>query len=379
VSSRPSASAASLAADVVRASVDDAYDAIVITDAELERPGPRIVYVNEALCRMTGYRRDELLGRTPRIFQGRDTERTVLDRLKRQLAAGERFEGETVNYRKDGVPFVLQWRISPVRDASGRTTHFVSNQRDVTAEREAAAKLEQARAEAVAANAAKTEFVLRVSHELRTPLNAIIGFASLLEEAELAPEDRDSVRQIAESGAHLLSIIGQLTDISRIESGELQLSLAPVRAAAELRDVVELATPLARRRGVELEAAVDPDDDVAVRADRDTLRQVLLNLVSNGIKYNRERGRVRLSLARAPDGRVDLVVADTGIGMSSAELGRLFGRFVRMGDVGRVPGTGLGLNIAETLTEAMGGELLVASSAGAGSTFAVRLPAATAG
>jgi signal transduction histidine kinase/ActR/RegA family two-component response regulator len=240
---------------------------------------------------------------------------------------------------------------------------------------EANAELAQARGAAERANAAKDEFLSRMSHELRTPLNAVLGFAQLLERDPLDEEQADSVRQILRGGRHLLALIDEVLDISRISTGNLALSSEPVAVAQAIGEAVALVRPLATERRVELGA--EDADGLHVLADHQRLKQVLLNLLSNGVKYNHEGGSVRIGWERASISRLRIKVSDTGPGIPPEKVQRLFAPFDRLGaEASDVPGTGLGLALSRGLVQAMGGTLDVASRVGSGSTFTIELPLA---
>ena len=234
-------------------------------------------------------------------------------------------------------------------------------------------ELSEATAEADRANRAKSEFLSRMSHELRTPLNAILGFGQLLDRDRLSDSQRESVDQILRGGRHLLALINEVLDISRIEAGRLQLSLEPVPVSHTVSQALQLVQPTAASHGVTLHA--DPiDARVHVLADRQRLHQVLLNLLSNAIKYNRAEGRVHVACTTAA-GRLRISVGDTGPGIEAAKLARLFVPFDRLGAEGTgVEGTGLGLALSRALVMAMRGRLEVESEPGTGSTFSVELP-----
>ncbi len=227
-----------------------------------------------------------------------------------------------------------------------------------------------AREEAERANRAKSEFLSRMSHELRTPLNAVLGFAQLLETSATSAGDRESVEQIARAGQHLLRLINEVLDISRIEAGRVQISPEPVRLGSAIGQAMDLARPLAAGRRIDLKAADDTLFGRHVWADAQRLQQVLLNLVSNAIKYNRDGGSVELFCREAPGDKIRISVKDTGLGIAPGLQERLFRPFDRLGAETRGPeGTGLGLALSKGLVELMGGTIGVESVEGEGSTF----------
>ena len=240
--------------------------------------------------------------------------------------------------------------------------------------RERTRELTAANAETDRANQAKSEFLSRMSHELRTPLNAILGFGQLLEMRAEHPRDRESVEQILKGGHHLLTLINEVLDISRIESGRLSLSAEPVLVGEAVKRVIDLARPLADERGIGLEADASALLDRYVLADSQRLHQVLLNLVSNAIKYNRDGGRVTVACDDRGQGRLRITVTDTGPGIAPALQSRLFIPFDRLGVEARgVEGTGLGLALSRRLMEAMGGTIGLDSAEGRGSAFWIEL------
>lgn len=265
----------------------------------------------------------------------------------------------------------------PVRDPTGRLlgTGYVSQ--DITERKRAEESLRLAREEAERANWAKSEFLSRMSHELRTPLNAVLGFAQLLEIDQPRPDQFDSIAHILKAGRHLLTLIDEVLDISRIEAGRLALSLEPVPVDEVTRDAMDLMRPAALERQATLWVEADVPADVYVVADRQRIKQILLNLVSNAIKYNRPGGKVRLWW-ESNEEQVKIHVQDTGIGISSDLMARLFQPFERLGAPSTIEGTGLGLALSHHLAHAMGGRLDADSREGEGSTFALQLPRAPA-
>ncbi len=239
------------------------------------------------------------------------------------------------------------------------------------------AEAQAARVAAESANQAKSEFLSRMSHELRTPMNAVLGFAQLLE-LDLPIEHRDNVRQIRRAGVHLLDLINEVLDISRIESGQLTLSTEPVRVSDVVGEVAELMGPIAAQRGVTLRASHALSCTCHVLADRQRAKQIVLNLASNAVKYNKRGGNVDLRCL-VENGTATVEVADDGIGIPEADLDRLFIPFERLAAANsEIEGTGVGLAISQRLANAMKGRIEVASTVGQGSTFRLVLPTAPA-
>jgi signal transduction histidine kinase/ActR/RegA family two-component response regulator len=238
-------------------------------------------------------------------------------------------------------------------------------------------ELDTARSQAEAANQSKSEFLSRMSHELRTPLNAVLGFAQLLELDDLTPEQHESVGHIVKGGRHLLDLINEVLDISRIETGNLALSAEAVRVADLIDEAMDLMGPLAAQSGIQLHRDETDDAHTHVQADRQRLKQVILNLLSNAVKYNRTGGSVTIGSRRVEGGRIRVFVSDTGPGIPLDQQALLFVPFERLGAAETsVEGTGIGLTLSRRLAEAMGGALDLESVPGRGSTFWIELPLA---
>jgi signal transduction histidine kinase/ActR/RegA family two-component response regulator len=259
------------------------------------------------------------------------------------------------------------------RDDLGRLADSLVRAGDLLASR--AEQLTAARDEALKATQAKNAFLSSTSHELRTPLNSILGFTQLLEMSDLNEEDQDSVQRILGAGRHLLALINELIDIARIESGDLSLSLEPVAVMPLVEHIGKLLAPLAAERSVQIVADCHCPE-LAALADRQRFGQIMLNLVSNAVKYNRKGGTITISCGETAAGRVSVAVADTGRGMSADDLERIFRPFERLGADPSVEGTGIGLPLAQALAGAMDGELTASSVVGEGSEFTVLLPRA---
>ena len=237
-------------------------------------------------------------------------------------------------------------------------------------------ELANARDQALLATEAKNVFLSRTSHELRTPLNAILGFAQLLEMSQLSADDLESAQHINRAGRHLLALINELIDISRVESGDLQISVEPVSIHLVTQECLALIKPMAAKREIDIDNQVN-NPELAVAADHQRLKQVLVNVMSNAVKYNRHGGRISIGYVIGADNEIDLTVSDTGPGLRPEEIERIWVPFERLdADAHGIEGTGIGLPLARSMTEAMNGILTATSTPGVGSTFSVRLPRA---
>ena len=286
---------------------------------------------------------------------------------------GGRGELEYRILRRDGDVRWVRVRTAPARIEEGKVTRIAGTVEDITDRKGAEIALRDAEEAAARASQAKSEFLSRTSHELRTPLNAVIGFSELLRLEGLDADQLDSVEHIHKAGRHLLTLINEVLDLSRIETGDMSLSVEPVAVGEVIVEALDLVRPMATQAGVAL--GLNPlGGRHYARADHHRLKQVVLNLLSNAIKYNRRGGAadVSLEITGADELRID--VTDTGRGIDPEQLDRLFTPFDRLGaEGGDVEGTGLGLALSQQLTHAMGGRLEVTSLPGHGSTFSVVL------
>ena len=372
--------------------VERAQTGVIITGPNLTPPGPEIQYVNEAMTAMTGYDADELLGNTPRMLQGPETSREKLDRLKRRLSKGKTAVDEVINYKKDGTPYHVRWRIAPITNEDGDTTHFVSVQEDVTTEKkreqelerrvnERTRKLRAARDEAERADRLKSALLANMSHEIRTPLTSIIGFGQSIREAvKEGDQDSELVSRFAglieKGGRRLLDTLGAVLNLSKLEAGEMDLARETVDVAEELSDAAALFEMEAEEVGLAL-AVETPDTSLWGRANPDGLQIVLKNLLSNAVKFTGSGGRIE-ARAWVEDKAVIAQVEDTGIGMAPDQVGELFEAFEQASEgVGReYEGTGLGLTVAKEVLDQMGGAIEVDTERDEGTCCTVRLPRA---
>lgn len=352
--------------------VQNIGDAIVVDDLE-----GRIVFANQRFYDLLGLQQRGGMAMRDHVLPAyREALAAQREAVLRTGSAALSFDYEAL--RQDGTRLWLEARFTPVIE-QGRAAGTQAAIRDITEKRHAEAAL-RAQQMAEQASRAKSEFVSRISHELRTPLNAILGFSEILQLDESQPLSSDQqrrVERIRAAGNHLLMLINDLLDISRIEAGALTLRIEELDAAAVLEDAWRDLLVLAQSRGVTLLAPPRGQGPALprVRADATRLRQVLHNLVSNAIKYNRRGGRVELHL-RSSGPMLQLVVSDDGMGMTAEQQQRLFEPFNRLGrEGGGEEGSGIGLVIVKYLVELMGGQVLVSSRAGQGSQFVVELPA----
>ena len=348
-------------------------DPMVITD-----PEGRVEWVNAPFIALTGYERDELIGRKPgELLQGPETDPETKRMVRRALDAREPIKCEIINYSKDGRAYWLDLSISPVFDESGALARFIAVERDITARKDLERSLEYARRQAEEANAAKSAFLANMSHELRTPLNAVIGYAEILAE-DLQDDGLDAsasdAERIRHAARHLLSLINEILDLSKIEAGRMDIHVSDVDARATVLEAVETVAPAAQANNVAIDCTIDPAVGL-LRTDGVKLRQCLLNLLSNAVKFTRD-GKVSVRTARE-GGRLRVIVEDTGIGMSAEQVARLFQPFVQADATTsrQFGGTGLGLVITRRLAQMIGGDVSVTSVVGRGSKFELSIAA----
>ncbi len=371
--------------------MEQSHSAIMIVDLD-----SCIEYVNRGLCQQIGYPRRELLGRNWREFQVTETPSDRLAELVSTVRSGKSWEGEWFNRRKDGTIYPVRGVVTPVKRRDGAIACFVAVFDDMTEIKRNESELLEARDLAQAGDRAKGQFLATMSHEVRTPLNGIIGFTSLLLETPLTPEQREYVQTIRTGGEALIQLTGDILDFSRIESGRLQLELLPCDPADCVEEALDLLAARAAEKNLELLHWIDADVPASILADGGRLRQMVVNLVSNAVKFT-DAGEVRVTVrvrpgegqpaGGAPAGGgaiapstvvLEVAVADTGIGIAPDQHAKLFKPFTQIdaSTTRKHGGTGLGLAISRNLVHLMGGEISFESEPGRGSifTFFVRVP-----
>ncbi len=351
---------------------------ILITDASL--PDNPVIYVNPAFERLTGYSAEETVGRNCRFLQGEDTDRETVAAIREAIKAEQEINVVILNYKKDGTPFWNDLTIAPVRDEAGTVTHCIGVQNDVTDRKRAEEDLIAAKEGAEVASRTKSQFLANMSHELRTPLNAIIGYSEMLQEQAEDLNANDLVPDLLKihtAGKHLLTLINDILDLSKIEAGKMDLYLESFDVERMVREVSATIEPLMARKDNQFSVHVAKDLP-PMHADLTKVRQSLFNLLSNSAKFT-ERGSIELSVTpREVNGApgVEMRVSDTGIGMTAEQISRLFEPFTQAdrSTTRKFGGTGLGLAITRRFARLMGGDIEVESEPGRGSTFRILLP-----
>lgn len=294
----------------------------------------------------------------------------------------------TLEYRMrdiEGRTIYISETAEPQFDDNGKLISWIGICQDITArvERERADKaiLNEAKERAEQASTAKTEFLSSMSHELRTPLNSVLGFAQLLmtdTKEPLCETHQHFVALIQTSGHHLLSLIEEVLELSKVESGKVGLAIGDVSVVPLIEDCVLVAKPLMGDKTISFSVINDLAPDVSCHGDEKRMRQVLINLISNAVKYNSDPGRVRIHISNGVENMVRISVSDTGRGIANENMEKLFIAFDRLGlESSNIEGNGIGLTIAKRLTEAMGGNIGADSNVGEGSVFWIDLPDST--
>ncbi|MFN2474955.1 MAG: PAS domain S-box protein [Chthoniobacterales bacterium] len=348
--------------------MDNSQDVICVLD-----PTGRFVSINAACEELFGYTPDEMIGQSYVEFIHPDDAAKTKEAGAHLLIAGRAADFVNRYVRKDGGIVDVLWSSS--WSETDNKIFCVAHNNTERARMETA--LREAKEEADRANHAKSDFLSRMSHELRTPLNAILGFGQLIERQNPTEAQRNRVAHIISAGRHLLQLINEVLDISRIEAGKLQLSLEPVCLRDALEDAVSLMRPLASERAIRITRPTPSDEKCFLLGDRQRLKQVLLNLLSNALKYTPEGGEVSVTCLPCESGKMRVGITDTGAGIAREKLPRLFIPFDRLGaEQSSVEGTGLGLALCHRLMEAMQGSIGADSEIGTGSKFWIELPSA---
>jgi PAS domain S-box-containing protein len=366
--------------------VEQSPESIVITNLEA-----RIEYVNDAFMRNSGYSREEAIGRNAGMLRSGTTPNATYAALWQHLTNGQPWRGEFYNRRKDGSALIEFAIVTPIHQPDGRITHYVAVKEDITEKKRLGDELEQhrhhleelveertaqvaeAQQRAEAANLAKSAFLANMSHEIRTPMSAILGLTHLLRRAAPTPEQNIRLTKIDEAATHLLAIINDILDMSKIEAGRLELERTDFMLGGVLDQVCSILAEPAKAKQVAIDLAGE-NAHLWLHGDPTRLRQALLNYAGNAIKFT-ERGRITLRTFVLEENTEHILlrfeVQDTGIGIAPEKLPALFRTFEQAdaSTTRKFGGTGLGLAITRRLAQMMGGEAGATSTPGHGSTF----------
>jgi PAS domain S-box-containing protein len=355
--------------------IEQSPNGVVLTDL-----AGRIEYVNPRFCEMSGYQAGEVLGRTPRIVKSPSTPFAMHESLWRTIANGEVWRGELQDCHKSGTSYWVSLTVAPVHDEHGEPDGYVGIQEDIGERKRAEIALRSAKETAEIANRAKSELLANMSHELRTPLNAIIGFSETMSMAIFGPlgsnKYEEYVSDIQLAGRHLLSLINDVLDMSAIEAGKLIIGEDKVECEEAIASMIRMVHHRANEKELLLDWSCAPAD-LALWADERRFKQILLNLLTNAIKFTERGGQVTVAVEVDEQDRPLLRVSDTGIGMTNEEV-RLaltpFGQ-VERSHARTNEGSGLGLPLTHGLIDLHGGEMQIQSQPGKGTTVTVIFPA----
>ncbi len=347
----------------------DQYAIVAETDAE-----GRLTYVNDMLTRISQYSREELLGQNARILNSGYYPNSFWEVLWKTISSGRNWHGELRNKAKDGSYYWVHSIVVPFPGPDGKPERYLSIQVPITELKEAEKELKAATEAAEAAGRAKADFLANMSHEIRTPMNAVIGMVQLLRGTELTPKQKEFADIACQAGDSLVGLINDILDFSKIEAGKLKIESMEFDPRATVHSVIEMLSGQAHAKDLLISAEISHDVPERLVGDPLRLRQVLINLVSNAIKFS-DKGGVRVTVTRpdetASQARLQFEIQDTGIGMNPETQAKLFQAFSQ-GDTSvtrKYGGTGLGLAISRQLVGLMGGKIGVRSQPGQGSTF----------
>jgi PAS domain S-box-containing protein len=358
--------------------IEQASDAVYITDSD-----GFISYVNSAFESITGYRKEEIIGRHFELLSASYHKNQREDTLWHKVKSGEVFSGVRLKKRKDNEEFYVQETVAPLKDSFGSIAHVVFTCKDISVQLEQEAKIQSVIIDkqlAEQANREKSSFLANMSHELRTPLNAIIGYSEILQE-EFKQEQQvqvwNDLNKIHAAGNHLLALINDVLDFSKIEAGKLELHFEDIEVESVLQEVVNIISPMTEQNNNQFVMRID-DNIGTIHTDVIRLRQCLFNLLSNASKFAQNK-RVTFSVKkeqRHGEPWLRFVVEDQGIGIGEDKMAKLFKEFSQADDTTtrRFGGTGLGLTISRRLARMMGGDIEAQSQLGEGSTFTLSVP-----
>jgi len=349
-------------------------DPVITTDLNF-----RITYVNLAFQQLYGYPEDELMGQSPDIFNAEPDSEQIQKDIYETVLSGNSWRGEAANIRKDGSTFPCEFASFPLKDEQGNVFAYAGVQRDITERKQAENQLLEAKQQAETANIAKSQFLANMSHEIRTPMNVINGFADLLISENDPSEQRNNVHLIQKASKSLLRIIDEILDVSRIEAGKFEVNIKDCSLSKLLDGIEVMMQPLAKDKGLQFDISRSTSLPNIINTDCGRVRQCLINLIGNAIKFTRE-GHLYLKVSmeeKKDEPFIKFDVEDTGIGIPSDQHEFIFESFSQVdgSHTRQYGGTGLGLAITKQLSNLLGGDLSFTSEDGKGSVFSLVIPA----
>ena len=358
-----------------KAAMDSSLEGIAIIDAS-----GRYCYLNPALAQIYGYTKaSDMVGQYWSKHYCADELMRFEEVIMSSLITHHKWSGEAVGLRIDGSPFPQLLSLSMLEEGD-----LVCIVHDISASKQAETEMLAAKEAAEKASQTKSQFLSSMSHELRTPMNAIIGFSQLLELEPLNDTQRDNVSEILKASSHLLELINEVLDLSRVEAGRLELTIEDIILCEVMEECLALISPLAEQRDISINIAHGGEKisfeqgqqlGAVIRADRVRLKQALINLLSNAVKYNNQHGQVIIDCCAVDDERIRISISDTGPGIEQEQQSQLFQPFNRLGaENSETEGTGIGLVYTKKIIELMDGSVGLHSTPGEGSTFWVDVP-----
>ncbi len=354
--------------------VDQSSSGLIIASAR-----GYVVYANPRFLAMSQQTQEQTIGAHVRSLFNEEDLSLGFQALWSSVLTGKDWQGEQRNWRRDGTPYWESVSITPLKDAEGKTPDVLIVKTDISEKKDSEEALVRAKLGAEAANRAKSQFLASMSHELRTPLNAILGFAQMLDlniDKSLSERHQSYVGNIVSAGKHLLELVNDILDLARVEADRMPLELEVVEINELMRDCVALTRTSADARHISIHEAISTGPVVSVVADPLRLKQVMINLLTNAVKYNLDKGRIDVTCSERGTDVIRISVADTGLGIAEQDGRSVFEMFHRLNADPMLAqdGTGIGLTVSKILVERMNGRIGFESEPGKGSTFWLELP-----
>lgn len=327
-----------------------------------------ITYVNDKFCQISGYNRDELIGKNHRLLKSGEHSDEFYQKLWSTISQGKIWQDEICNRRKNGGNYWVESTITPFLDDRGIPYQYVSIRTEIT-------HLLEAKIEAEAASRSKSLFISSMSHELRTPMNAILGFSQLIDLNTKDELTKQNINEVINAGNHLLNLINEILNLSQIESGKVEIEIDSYSLKNILGFCLLMIKPSADEMSIKIDNKIDSLPDIKIKVDEQRFKQIVLNILSNAVKYNKENGSVIIDYSIDDNKMLNLSITDTGKGIALKYQNNIFNSFDRAGEEGsNITGSGLGLVITKTLIEKMNGTIGFESTEGKGSCFWINIP-----